>query len=68
MLSVEAKIDALVKGAGSSPLPTAEDAFDLACTLASRGTEGLPHGSRYNHPLQRPYGRTYTTVCTIYPR
>jgi hypothetical protein len=47
--------------AGSSPLPTAEDAFDLACTLASRGADGLPHGSHVEtkavgttNPLQRP--------------
>jgi hypothetical protein len=71
--ALEAGIDRLVKEAGASPLPTptAEDAFYLAEELASRGTEGLPHGSHVETeaietttPLQRPYGRTYTTVAT----
>jgi hypothetical protein len=50
---------------------TEEDAFYLSEELASRGTEGLPHGSHIETtsietttPLSRPYGRTYTTVAT----
>jgi hypothetical protein len=57
--------------AKAPPTFTAEDAFYLAEELASRGTEGLPHGSHVEtqavdttSPLQRPYGRTYTTVAT----
>ncbi len=71
---LEAKVDILVEigAAQAAPTsPTAEDAFDLAETLASRGTEGFPHGSQVEckavdttTPLQRPYGATYTTVCT----
>jgi hypothetical protein len=70
------KVDALVsvvdrEVAKAPPTFTAEDAFYLAEGLASRGTEGLPHGSHVETqtvdtttPLQRPYGRTYTTICT----
>jgi hypothetical protein len=73
---LEAGIDRaleMAKEVGASPLPTptAEDAFYLAEELASRGTEGLPHGSHVEtasvdttSPLQRPYGPTYTTVAT----
>jgi hypothetical protein len=74
--NLEAKIDTaleMAKEVGESPLPTptTEDAFYLAEELASRGTEGLPHGSHIETasvdtttPLQRPYGRIYTTVAT----
>jgi hypothetical protein len=74
--NLEAGIDRaleMAKEVGASPLPTptAEDAFYLAEILASRGTEGLPHGSHIETasvdtttPLQRPYGCTYTTVAT----
>jgi hypothetical protein len=72
---IEGKLDRLVVAWGvaekPSSTPTAEDAFYLAEELASRGTEGLPHGSHVETqaietttPLQRPYGRTYTTVAT----
>jgi hypothetical protein len=74
--ALEAGIDRaleMAKEAGSNApsTPTAEDAFYLAEELASRGTEGLPHGSHVETravdtttPLQKPYGRTYATVCT----
>jgi hypothetical protein len=83
--AVEEQLDKLVQmgmGGGAVqaaplPTPTAEDAWDLAETLARAGAEGLPHGSHVEtmaldttSPLQRPYGRTFTTVCTavtIYP-
>ena len=68
---LEAGIDRLVEVAAKAAAPTAEDAFYLAEELASRGTEGLPHGSHIETasvetttPLQRGHGRTYTTVCT----
>jgi hypothetical protein len=78
MRAVEAQLDSLVKmGMGgavqNAPLPiyTATDAFDLAVTLAENGTDGLPLHSHIETisidtttPLQRPYGRTYTQVCT----
>jgi hypothetical protein len=79
---LEAGIDRaleMAKEAGSNApsQPTAEDAWDLAEVLAQAGTQGLPRGSSVETmavdtttPLQRPYGRTYTTVCTsltIYP-
>jgi hypothetical protein len=72
LAAMEAKVDVLVmEVAKAPPTFTAEDAFYLAEELASRGTEGLPHGSHIETqaietttPLQRPYGRTYTTVCT----
>jgi hypothetical protein len=79
LAAMDAKMDQLVRGVGASPLPTptadssptSEDAFYLAEELASRGTEGLPHGSHVETasvdtttPLQRRYGRTYTTVAT----
>jgi hypothetical protein len=58
-------------GSNAPSQPTAEDAFYLAEILASNGNEGLPKGSHVETqavdtttPLQRPYGRTYTTVCT----
>jgi hypothetical protein len=67
-----AKIDVLVEVAAKAPSTfTTEDAFYLAEELASNGTHGLPHGSHVEteavdttSPLQRPYGRTYTTACT----
>jgi hypothetical protein len=67
---IEGKLDRLVVAWGvaekPSSIPTAEDAFYLAEALAQAGTEGLPHGSHVETttPLQRPYGRTYTTVAT----
>ena len=73
---LEAGIDRaleMAKEVGASPLPTptAEDAFYLAEELASKGTEGLPHGSHVETqaietttPLQRPYGATYTNLAT----
>ena len=72
LAAMEAKVDVLVmEVAKAPPTFTAEDAFYLAEELASRGTEGLPHGSHIETasietttPLQRPYGRTYTTVAT----
>jgi hypothetical protein len=80
LAAMDVKVNALVemaKEVGASPLPTptlpltAEDAFYLSEELASRGTEGLPHGSHIEttsvettSPLSRPYGRTYTTVAT----
>jgi hypothetical protein len=58
-------------GAKAPPTFTAEDAFYLAETLAEDGNRYLPHGSHVEteavdttSPLQRPYGRTYTTICT----
>jgi hypothetical protein len=63
----------MAMGAAAKPssTPTEDDVFDLACTLASAGTEGLPRGSHVETisvdmtlPLQRPCGRTYTTICT----
>jgi hypothetical protein len=77
--AIEEQVDKLVEVAAKAAAPafTAEDAWDLAETLASRGTEGLPKGSHAEtcavdttSPLQRPYGRTFTTICTsltIYP-
>ena len=57
--------------ASAPPTFTDEDAFYLAEELASRGTEGLPHGSHVEtraedvtSPLQLPHGRVYTTVAT----
>ena len=73
LAAMEAKVDVLVTEVAHKAPPTftAEDAFYLAEELASRGTEGLPHGSHIETqaietttPLQRPYGRTYTTVAT----
>jgi hypothetical protein len=70
---LEAKVDTLVEmgAAQAAPAFTEEDASFLAEELASRGTEGLPRGSHMEcmavdttSPLQRPYGRTYTTICT----
>jgi hypothetical protein len=73
---IEGKLDRLVVEMGaaakpSSPTFTGEDAFYLAAELASRGTEGLPHGSHVEcmavdttSPLQRPYGKVYTTIAT----
>jgi hypothetical protein len=72
----ERKLDhALVemgKGAAqAAPAYTAEDAWDLAQTLADNGTGGLPLHSRIETtsvdtttPLQRPYGKVYTTIAT----
>ena len=69
----QAFTEAMAMGAAAKPssTPTADDVFDLACTLASVGAEGLPRGSHVETtsvdmtlPLQRPYGRTYTTICT----
>jgi hypothetical protein len=58
-------------GAKAPPSFTQQDAFDLAELLAREGTSGLPHGSHIETtslevttPLQRPYGRVYTTVAT----
>jgi hypothetical protein len=79
MRAVEDQLDKLVAmgmGGGAvqaapQPTYTSEDAWDLAVTLASNGTEGLPRGSHVEckavdatTPLQRPYGRTFTTICT----
>jgi hypothetical protein len=69
----QAFTEAMAMGAAAKPssTSTADDVFDLACTLASVGTEDLPRGSHVETtsvdmilPLQRPYGRTYTTICT----
>jgi hypothetical protein len=77
--AIEEQVDKLVEVAAKAAAPafTAQDAWDLAETLARVGTEGLPHGSHVEtqavdttSPLQRPYGRTFTTICaslTIYP-
>jgi hypothetical protein len=77
--AVEEQLDKLVavmgRGEGAtvptSPTPTAEDAWNLACTLAEDGNRYLPHGSHIETravdittPLQKPYGRVYTTACT----
>jgi hypothetical protein len=73
LAAMEVKVDVLVMEVARKAPPTftEEDAFYLAEELASRGTAGLPHGSHVEtasiettSPLQRPYGRTYTTVCT----
>ena len=71
--ALEAKVDTLVEmgAVKTAPTFTAQDARDLAEALASNGTEGLPRGSHVEtevvettSPLQRPFGRTYTTICT----
>jgi hypothetical protein len=74
--ALEAGIDRALEmakevGSNAPSTPTAEDAFYLAEELASRGTEGLPHGSHVQTeavdtttPLQRPYGATYTNLAT----
>jgi hypothetical protein len=64
-------------GSNAPSTPTAEDAWDLSVSLAESGTQGLPLHSHVEtmavdttSPLQRPYGRTFTTICTsltIYP-
>jgi hypothetical protein len=72
----ERKLDhalVMVKDAGSNApsLPTEEDSWDLAVTLADNGTGGLPLHSHIETtsvdtttPLQRPYGKVYTTIAT----
>jgi hypothetical protein len=77
LAALEAGVDRLVEqtrevaAKPSSPTFTSEDAWDLSLTLAARGTDGLPHGSHVEtqavdttSPLQRPYGRVYTTAAT----
>lgn len=75
LAAMDSKLDrALVvaKEVGAvAPAFTAQDAWDLSEVLASNGTEGLPPHSHIETravetttPLQRPYGRTFTTVCT----
>jgi hypothetical protein len=70
---LEVKLDTLVEMgvAQAAPAYTAEDAWDLAQTLADNGTGDLPLHSHIETvavdtttPLQKPYGRVYTTVCT----
>jgi hypothetical protein len=58
-------------GASAPAFTTEEDAWDLAQTLADNGTGGLPLHSHIETmaadtttPLQVPFGRVYTTVCT----
>jgi hypothetical protein len=72
LAAMEAKVNVLVmEVAKAPPTFTTEDAFYLAETLASSGTDCLPHGSHVEteavdttSPLQLPYGRVYTTVAT----
>jgi hypothetical protein len=71
MAGPEARGIGVAERPSSPPAPTEEDAFYLAEELASMGTDGLPHGSHIETtaietttPLQRPYGRTYTTIAT----
>jgi hypothetical protein len=58
-------------GAKASPTYSQQDAWDLSELLASNGTEGLPPHSHIETtsvdtttPLQKPYGKVYTTVAT----
>jgi hypothetical protein len=62
--------DREVVAKAAAPVYTAEDAWDLAQTLADNGTGGLPLHSRIETtsvdtttPLQRPYGKVYTTIA-----